>query len=109
MSVIFCANECATGTSAKELKPQAFIAPGGWGGVWCNESNALASQAPPEQIRRQRQGQAGCRGVVAVPLVAHEGVRRVEFVPGEADARPAQLGVDALAAFRGHVRILPAE
>src|SRR5260221_2565316 len=66
-------------------------------------AEAAVEQFEDKAVAQMRQGR-----VVARPLVAHEGMRAVEFVPGVMAADLFQPLTDQGAAFERDVRVLPA-
>src|SRR5262245_620819 len=66
------------------------------------------SQIASEQVEGQAVAQPGQRRVVARPLVTHEGVLTIEFMPGVQHPGPVQGIVDGATALNRDVRVLPA-
>src|SRR5258706_13761104 len=63
---------------------------------------AASGEHPPEHLQARVHAPARQLRIVARPLVAHEGVLRIDLVPGEAQLRLVEGLADERAALRGH-------
>src|SRR6185295_1489586 len=68
---------------------------------------ATLAESPPVEVDHQTLAGEGQLGIVAGPLVPHEGVGAVPFVPREVNARFAQAALDESASLGGDVGVLP--